>query len=122
MLSILTVYRIFYTGSTGHVRNHNFDSRLPSIHKGKLVRCVVCLVLSVSKHQSTKPTSSGTDKTFRDIGLVLAAYTIWKLLKGTKIIALADIPLVEALERAAQDQEEVKKVPKWRQVAGFLWD
>ena len=53
---------------------------------------------------------------------MLAAYTIWKLLKGTKIVALADIPLVEALERAAQDQEEVKKVPKWRKVAGFLWD
>jgi amino acid transporter len=58
----------------------------------------------------------------RDIGLVLAAYTIWKLLKGTKIIALADIPLVEALERAAQDQEIVKTAPKWKQVVGILWD
>lgn len=53
---------------------------------------------------------------------MLAAYTIWKLLKGTKIVALADIPLVEALERAAQDQEEVKNVPQWRKFAGFLWD
>lgn len=58
----------------------------------------------------------------RDIGLVLAAYTIWKLVKGTKIVPLAEIPLVEALERAAQDQEVVKKVPKWRQAAGILWD
>jgi amino acid transporter len=58
----------------------------------------------------------------RDIGLVLAAYTIWKLLKGTKIVALADIPLVEALERAVQDQEIVKNVPKWKQVVGVLWD
>lgn len=63
-----------------------------------------------------------TDQISSDIGLVLAAYTIWKLLKGTKIVALADIPLVEALERAAQDQEEVRKVPKWRKFAGFLWD
>jgi amino acid transporter len=58
----------------------------------------------------------------RDIGLVLAAYTIWKVLKGTKIVALADIPLVEALERAAQDQEIVKAVPKWKQIVGILWD
>jgi amino acid transporter len=58
----------------------------------------------------------------RDIGLVLAAYAIWKILKGTEIVALADIPLVEALERAAQDQEIVKKVPKWKQVVGVLWD
>jgi amino acid transporter len=65
---------------------------------------------------------SKTNKLSRDIGLVLAAYSIWKLLKGTKIVALAEIPLVEALERAAQDQEEVKKVPKWRQIAGSLWD
>jgi amino acid transporter len=53
---------------------------------------------------------------------VLAAYTIWKVLKGTKIVALADIPLVGALERAAQDQEIVKPVPKWKQAVGVLWD
>lgn len=67
---------------------------------------------------------TATDNPHRDIGLVLAAYTIWKLLKGTSVVALADIPLVEALERAAQDQEEeeVKKVPTWRKAVGILWD
>lgn len=57
---------------------------------------------------------------------MLAAYTIWKLLKGTSITPLADIPLVEALERAAQDQDQEEeyegKVPKWRRVGGILWD
>lgn len=53
---------------------------------------------------------------------MLTAYGIWKILKGTKIVPLADIPLVEALERAAQDQEVENKVPGWRKVVGILWD
>lgn len=36
----------------------------------------------------------------RDIPLVLAAYLIWKFYKKTKIVALKEIPLEEALMQA----------------------
>ena len=58
----------------------------------------------------------------RDIVLVLTAYLLWKLIKKTKIVALADIPLREAIERARGDPGVEKKVPRWRKVVGFLWD
>jgi hypothetical protein len=51
---------------------------------------------------------------------VLTAFGLWKVIKKTEIIRLADIPLMEAFERAAEDQEVVKHVPKWWKVAGFL--
>lgn len=79
-------------------------------------------ILKESKTQEGRLTSPINS----DIALVLAAYTIWKLLKGTRITPLADIPLVEALERAVQDQDQEEeyegKVPRWRRVGGILWD
>ncbi len=57
-----------------------------------------------------------------DIPLVLAAFLLWKVIKKTKWVKLEEIPLNEALERAAQDPGEDKPVPRWRQFAGFLWD
>lgn len=42
-----------------------------------------------------------------DIPLVLAAYFIWKFVKKTKIVALADIPLQRAFERADQKYESL---------------
>lgn len=57
-----------------------------------------------------------------DIPLVLTAYILWKLIKRTKIHNLAEIPLEEALERAARDPGYEKKLPRWRQIVGFLWD
>jgi hypothetical protein len=105
------------------VHRHYPHCWFSGLHQGKLVCRVIRLILPVSSSLTQeKSRDRETDNPPSDIGLVLAAYTIWKLLKGTKIVALADIPLVEALERAAQDQEEVKKVPKWRKFAGFLWD
>ncbi|KAG8419415.1 hypothetical protein J3458_004283 [Metarhizium acridum] len=44
---------------------------------------------------------------YLDIPLVLAAYFIWKFVKKTKIVALADIPLQRALERADQKYESL---------------
>jgi len=58
----------------------------------------------------------------RDIALVTTAYVFWKLFKKTKIVALADIPLREAIERAQDDPGDSIKVPRWRSVVGFLWD
>ncbi|KAK8930049.1 putative amino-acid permease P7G5.06 [Metarhizium anisopliae] len=44
---------------------------------------------------------------YLDIPLVLAAYFIWKFAKKTKIVALADIPLQRAFERADQKYESL---------------
>lgn len=59
---------------------------------------------------------------YLDVGLVIAAYIFWKVFKKTKIVALADIPLQEALARAEQDPAVEQRVPRWRKVLGFLWD
>ena len=60
--------------------------------------------------------------TRRDIPLVITAYVVWKIYKGTKIVSLIDIPLEEALARAEQDIEPEPKQPGWRKAVGFLWD
>lgn len=41
----------------------------------------------------------------RDIPLVISAYLIWKFIKKTKITALADIPLSDALRQAELEDE-----------------
>lgn len=53
---------------------------------------------------------------------MITAYLAWKFYKKTSIINLVDIPLTEALERAARDIEPEPKLPNWRKVIGFLWD
>lgn len=59
----------------------------------------------------------------RDIGLVITAYLLYKLVKRTKIIPLNDIPVQEALAMADQDLEVVEqKATWWRKVAGILLD
>ena len=63
-----------------------------------------------------------TTDCFRDIGLVTAAYVLWKVFKKTKIVPLADIPLREAIERAQEDPGFQESVPRWRKIVGFLWD
>ncbi|OAA44238.1 Amino acid/polyamine transporter I [Metarhizium rileyi] len=45
---------------------------------------------------------------YLDIPLVLAAYLVWKFVKGTKIVALADIPLHRAFEQAEQKHESLE--------------
>lgn len=62
-----------------------------------------------------------TDST-RDIPLVITAFLVWKVYKRTSIVKLSEIPLEEALERAAGDTESVKEHPLWRKLVGFLWD
>jgi amino acid transporter len=63
-----------------------------------------------------------THKITRDIPLVITAFSLWKIFKRTQIVKLADIPLLEALERASQDVEPEKVLPLWRKMVGFLWD
>ncbi|KXJ86746.1 amino acid permease/ SLC12A domain-containing protein [Microdochium bolleyi] len=58
-----------------------------------------------------------------DIPLVLTAFALWKLIKGTKVVNLADIPLREALEEIERNPEPLEPEKKgWQKVAGFLWD
>ncbi|RMZ83007.1 hypothetical protein DV737_g1765, partial [Chaetothyriales sp. CBS 132003] len=59
---------------------------------------------------------------YMDIPLVLTAFVLWKIIKRTRWVKLDEIPLVEALDRADQDPGEEKPVPRWREIAGFLWD
>lgn len=59
----------------------------------------------------------------RDIPLVLAAFLLWKFLKGTKFVNLADIPLREALNEVAKHPEPLEpKKTGWNRVASILWD
>ncbi|EXJ68439.1 uncharacterized protein A1O5_08231 [Cladophialophora psammophila CBS 110553] len=66
--------------------------------------------------------TSGFIASYLDIPLVATAYAVWKIYKRTAIVNLSEIPLEEALTRAAEDIEPETKLPKWRQVIGFLWD
>lgn len=59
---------------------------------------------------------------YLDIPLVLAAFTIWKLLKKTKVVNLADIPLGEALDQADQyPDEEYDRKPTFMRILTFSW-
>ena len=40
---------------------------------------------------------------YRDIPLVTAAYLIWKFVKKTKIVSLAEIPLHEAFKKSEEE-------------------
>ena len=58
-----------------------------------------------------------------DIPLVIAAYFIWKSVKRTKIVALIDIPLREALDEYRNHPETPEsKTVGWRRVTAFLWE
>ncbi|OQO00909.1 hypothetical protein B0A48_13598 [Cryoendolithus antarcticus] len=88
-----------------------------------LVMCIIILFTSGFSVFTTGNWSASTFvSSYLDIALVTTAYLLWKFIKRTKIVSLADIPLMEAFERAAQDQEPEKVVPGWRKWVGFLWD
>jgi yeast amino acid transporter len=54
---------------------------------------------------------------------VLCAYGIWKLLKKTKIVALKDIPLEDALRQAAQHPDEPEEKQKGSvRFISWIWD
>ncbi|KAL1592349.1 hypothetical protein SLS60_011427 [Paraconiothyrium brasiliense] len=60
---------------------------------------------------------------YLDIPLVLAAFLLWKFIKGTKFVNLADIPIREALEEVASHPEPLEQNKTgWKRVAGFIWD
>ncbi|CAL5866445.1 uncharacterized protein PFLUO_LOCUS653 [Penicillium psychrofluorescens] len=88
-----------------------------------LVMCIVIL-LTAGFPVFTKGNWSASNfvSSYLDIPLVIAAYIAWKVYKRTSIVKLSEIPLEEALERAASDVEVEKERPLWRKLIGFLWD
>ncbi|KAI0470996.1 amino acid permease/ SLC12A domain-containing protein [Xylariaceae sp. FL0804] len=60
---------------------------------------------------------------YLDIPLVLAAYSMWKYAKKTKVVSLSDIPLDEAFDQVEQliDVPETKS-RGWVQMISWLWD
>lgn len=107
------------TRGAGDVRNHPTDSRISYLHYRQLEHGYIHLVLSVSDLR--EPTSTLLT-CYSDIPLVITAYLLWKFIKRTKIQNLSDIPLEEALQRAAEDPGIEEKLPPWRKIVGFLWD
>ncbi|KAL9624053.1 MAG: hypothetical protein Q9160_001806 [Pyrenula sp. 1 TL-2023] len=57
-----------------------------------------------------------------DIPLVLTAYLLWKFVKGTKIVALSDIPLREALEQIDHTEISEPEGRPWSEALSLLWD
>lgn len=57
----------------------------------------------------------------RDIGLVAAAYLIWKIVKKTRWVGLDEIPLEEVLERIQPEQVEEEK-RGWVKWVSWIWD
>ncbi|KAH9842292.1 Amino acid permease [Teratosphaeria destructans] len=90
------------------------------------VALFMCIVIILTSGFSVFTKGNWSASTFvssyLDIPLVLTAYVSWKTVKGTRIVPLSEIPLDEALERAAQDVEIEKEMPKWSKYVGFLWD
>lgn len=60
---------------------------------------------------------------YLDIPLVIAAFLLWKFIKKTKFVDLADVPIRAALEQVAANPEpEESKATGWRKAVNFLWD
>ncbi|KAG6049790.1 hypothetical protein E4U17_006725 [Claviceps sp. LM77 group G4] len=74
-----------------------------------LFMCIIILLTSGFTVFTKGNWSSSTFvSAYLDIPLVIIAYLIWKYVKKTKIVALADIPLHRAFERAEQKYESLE--------------
>lgn len=67
--------------------------------------------------------ASGFVSSYLDIGLVTAAFLIWKYFKRTSFVKLEDIPLRAAFDEIDRQPEEIEPTPQgWLKYVGFLWD
>lgn len=58
-----------------------------------------------------------------DIGLVAAAFTIWKVIKRTRWVHLRDVPLQEILDAADRNPEELDGPTQgWLRLVSWMWD
>ncbi|KAF2442948.1 amino acid permease-like protein [Karstenula rhodostoma CBS 690.94] len=91
------------------------------------VALVVCQVILWTSGFSVF-TKGGWDtatfvSSYLDIPLVIAAFLLWKFIKGTKFVNLADIPLREALEEVVKHPEPLEpKRTGWKRIVNILWD
>ncbi|KJX92935.1 amino acid permease like protein [Zymoseptoria brevis] len=89
-----------------------------------LAMCVALLFTSgYSVFTKGNWSASSFVSSYLDIGLVLVACLIWKLVKKTSIVRLDEIPLKEALDEIARNPEEPEPEKKgWVKVVGCIWD
>ncbi|KAF2035365.1 amino acid permease-like protein [Setomelanomma holmii] len=67
--------------------------------------------------------ASGFVSAYLDIPLVIAAFLLWKFIKGTKFISLSEIPIREALDEVSKHPEpEEPKATGWGRIPAFLFD
>jgi amino acid transporter len=67
--------------------------------------------------------AEGFITSYLDIGLVAAAFLLWKFIKRTKWIHLRDVPLEEILLNIEKNPEDDSDVPKgWVRWISWLWD
>jgi amino acid transporter len=58
-----------------------------------------------------------------DIPLVIAAFLLWKFIKGTKFVSLAEIPIREALDEVLKHPEPLElEATGWKRIPAFLFD
>ena len=91
------------------------------------VALVLCIIILFTAGFETFTVGNWSTSNFvssyLDIPLVLIAFAIWKLVKKTRFVSLADIPLKEAfdeMERKPEPPEPTKET--WKKVVGVLWD
>ncbi|PSN65752.1 amino acid permease-like protein [Corynespora cassiicola Philippines] len=67
--------------------------------------------------------AAGFISSYLDIPLVIAAFLLWKFIKGTKFVSLAEIPIREALDEVARHPEPMEPRPQgWKRIVAFLYD
>lgn len=107
----------------GSMSTYPLDQWLCCVHTRWVVGKFVCLVIPVSL---SKPalTSNNLLTCIRDIPLILMAYLGWKYFKGTKFVALEDIPIRAALDEIRDNPETPEPVRKgWKGVVmKLLWE
>ncbi|KAH9877675.1 hypothetical protein J1614_002892 [Plenodomus biglobosus] len=91
------------------------------------VALVMCLTILFTAGFSTFTKGNWSASSFvsayLDIPLVLAAFLLWKFIKGTKFVSLAEIPIREALEEIIKNPESVEpKATGWKRIPAFLFD
>ncbi|KAI8932247.1 hypothetical protein NX059_011126 [Plenodomus lindquistii] len=87
----------------------------------------MCLTILFTGGFSTFTKGNWSTSTFvssyLDIPLVIAAFLLWKFIKGTKFVSLAEIPIRDALEEIIKNPEPVEtKATGWRKIPAFLFD
>lgn len=101
-----------------------YNSWTPYSSPVALFMCLVILFTSgFSVFTKGGWSTSSFVSSYLDIPLVVAAFLLWKIIKKTKMVDLADVPIRAALEEVARNPEpEEMKSTGWRRVVNFLWD